>query len=156
MKSALSPAYREVLETVVKMSDEEYFTFVFTAAARRDGVRVPTVARREKELLKRIQVQPARRTRERLKTLHEANLRGALTASEEQELEMISDALEQHAVDRLRLVSELAVLRGKTLAQTWRALGLSKIALRLNRAPLRNMRGVLMGSGDHPPRSKWV
>ena len=64
--------------------------------------------------------------RARFKTLYPASLERALSREERHELDSLVDALENHAAERVRQVTELAGLRGSTFPQVWHDLGLGK------------------------------
>ena len=126
MSIVLSRTQREVLEAVVQMPEEEYSVFVCLAAARRAKLPSQTKAQREAELLRLIKTRPARAARARFQALHRASLERALSRKERRELDSLVDALENHATERVRHVTELAGLRGSTFRQMWNELGLGK------------------------------
>ena len=123
---AMSPKETEqLLNDALQMSRPELERFVarlFALKARQD---LPSLRKRESELLLEINQGVPEALQQRYNALIRKRRKHKLTSTEHRELLGLTKQIEQIDVERLKMLSELARLRGATLPELMRDLGIN-------------------------------
>lgn len=104
----------------------ELDTLVQTLTTIRAHRRAPALSQTEADLLKRIETTVPLTALQRRKALRVIQKERALTHDEQEELALLTDEIETAEAHRIDLLSELAGLRGITVPQVARQLGLGR------------------------------
>lgn len=120
-----SPTAEDLLEAAGRLSTAELDRFVPEVIALRARRAAPVLAERESELLAEINRGLPRELREPFAQLVEKRDARTLTPGEHVELIRLSDKVEEFQAHRLQLLADLAQLRGVTLDQLLKDLGIA-------------------------------
>lgn len=117
----------QLLEAALQMPRDELETFVirlFTLKATREA---PSLSEREAEILLQINQELPAAVQERLNELIDQRDARTISAKELRELKKLTDRVELLDAERLRLLTELAHLRGVPLRKLINQLGLTPV-----------------------------
>ena len=125
IKSSVS--LEELIQGVTQLEGEELDTFIQQILAIRARRNAPNLEARESELLERINQGLPAPSRERWQVLEAKRRAERLSEEEQAELIELSDALEALNVQRLKYLSELALLRQTDLRTLMEELGITPL-----------------------------
>lgn len=114
----------QLLDAVLRLPRPEFDKFVTKLQALRRRSEVPRLPERESELLREINQGVPYQPHRQYEALRRKRRQGKLTRNELQELLALTEQMEQFDVERLKLIAELAELRGLPLPELMRQLGL--------------------------------
>ena len=114
----------QLLNAALQMPRAEFDRFVEKLLQLRRQARAPGLSARESELLLTINQGAPEQLGKRYDTLRKKHRKNKLSRAEHQELLGLTQQMEQCDVERLRLLAELAQLRGLPLPELMRQLGL--------------------------------
>ena len=113
-----------LLDAALQMSREELERFVAKVFALKARQQTPSLTRRQSELLMRINQGVPAELQQRYDSLIRKRRREKLTKAEHRELLTLTQQIEQQDVERLKLLAELARLRGLPLPNLMEQLGI--------------------------------
>ena len=102
----------QLLDAVLRLPRPEFDKFITKLQLLRRRFEVPRLPERELELLRKINQGVPHQLHQRYETLRRKRRQSKLTRSEFQNLLALTEQMEQFDVERLRLITELAELRG--------------------------------------------
>ncbi len=114
----------QILEAVHRLSSDELKRLAQEIMQVEASRREPAMSKQETELIKRINQVPSPERVSRYRELWKKGRAGKLTDEEQQERAQLSDWIEGVHVERMGYVVELARLRGASLSDTMRQLGI--------------------------------
>jgi len=114
----------ELLEAASALEPERFEKFVNDILKVRASRTAPTVRADEGIFLSRINAGPPADVWAEYRRLRERLRREELNPAEHAELLRLTDVMEQHQVDRVAALTELASLRGQSLSEVMDALGI--------------------------------
>jgi hypothetical protein len=114
-----------IAEAAQNLSLPELDAIMARLTTTRAHRRVPALSQTEADLLKRIEAAVPLAALQRRKALKATQAQRELTAEEHDEFAQLTDEIELAEAGRIDLLSELATLRGITLPEVARQLGLS-------------------------------
>jgi hypothetical protein len=114
----------ELLKAALQLPRSELNKFVSRLQILRRQSKTPRLPKKESELLLKINQGVPEQLQQRYDALLRKRRQKKLTRSEHQELLGLSQQMEQFDVERLRLLAELAQLRGLSLPELMQQLGI--------------------------------
>ncbi len=114
----------ELLEAAAQLNKRELDRFASEVLALRARRRAPALSRSEAELLLKINQAISPEKHKRFRELVNKRRAESLTAEEQQELLLLGDEMERLEAERLKLLTELATLRGMSLREVMDDLGI--------------------------------
>jgi hypothetical protein len=117
----------QLLEAALQMPSDELERFVAKLVALKAGQAVPSLSEKEAGLLMEINQGLPRVTQDRLNELIRKRQDEMISDVELQELKQLADKVEKLDVERLKLLTELAALRGTSVRRLIKALGLKPV-----------------------------
>jgi hypothetical protein len=114
----------QLLQAALQMPRAEFDCFIEQLLECRRQFDAPRLSARETELLLKINQGVPEQLQQRYDALLKKRRRNKLTRPEHQELLALTEQMEQADVERLRSLAELAQLRGLSLPEVMRQLGL--------------------------------
>jgi len=114
----------QLLNSALQMSRPELERFVAKLFALKAGQDTPSLRKRESELLREINQGIPEALQQRYNALYRKRRKHKLTTTEHREMLGLTKQIEQHDVERLKMLSELSRLRGKALPELMQDLGI--------------------------------
>jgi hypothetical protein len=115
----------QLLNAALQLPPLELDQLLARIQALRGETKAPRLSLPEAELLRRINQGAPAQLQQRYDALRRKRRRHKLTRAEQKELLSLSKQMEQHDVERLRLLAELAQIRKLALPDLMRQLGLN-------------------------------
>jgi len=117
-----------LLDAVLRLPSPEFDKFITKLQVLRRRSEIPRLPERESELLRKINQGVPHQLHRQYETLRRKRRQSKLTRDELQNLLALTEQMEQFDVERLKLIAELAELRGLPLPELMHQLGLEPSA----------------------------
>ena len=117
----------QLLEAALQMPGDELEEFVARLVALKAGQAAPSLSEREAQLLTQINEGLPHAAQERLNALIQKRQAETINDVEHQELRDLAGQAERLGADRLKLLTELAALRGTSVRKLIKVLGLKPV-----------------------------
>jgi len=118
----------QLLDAVLRLPSPEFDKFITKLQVLRRRSEIPRLPERESELLRKINQGVPHQLHRQYETLRRKRRQSKLTRDELQNLLALTEQMEQFDVERLKLIAELAELRGLPLPELMHQLGLEPSA----------------------------